>query len=488
MCGIIGVVNPPRAVETLYEGLTLLQHRGQDAAGIATVEGGCIHLHKSLGLVREVFAGMDRSQLRGAYGIGHCRYPTAGTGGVAQAQPLLASTPLPMALAHNGNLVRIGRTQVTGLGNPSDSEMLLRFLLRALSAKAGGQLDRHDLFAAVTQVQEQCHGGYAVVAAVPPLGLLAFRDPWGIRPLMHGSRTEAGFTMHAVASESAALRELGYSNIRDCVPGECLLISPSGELHSRGGVQTAQGHAPCAFEYVYLAHPDSVWEGISVCAARARLGASLAGKIRQQRPDHDIDAVIPVPFSGAAVAAAVAQGLQRPLVTGFVADPAVGRTFLMPTQGVRARAVRRKLQPVAEAFHSKNVLLVDDSIVRGNSARWAVHVARAAGARRVYFASSAPPVRYPNLYGIDLPAAGELIAAGRSEPEIGKLLQADWLVFQELDKLHSAVLDGHPALRRLEDSCFSGRYVIDPGANCLARLATVRGERSKAQPAPPFSN
>ncbi len=486
MCGIIGIVGTTEVASALYDGLTVLQHRGQDAAGITTVDGSRLRLHKGNGLVRDVFTQASMSRLRGRIGIGHCRYPTAGSEGADEAQPFYVNSPYGIAFAHNGNLVNTEalRRQVfeddrRHINTDSDSEVLLNVLAHELQIQDRMTLTPDRMFKAVAGVHGRARGGYACVALIQGYGLLAFRDPNGIRPLVLGERITAEGRDYAVASESVAFDVLGFTHVRDIAPGEAVFISDQGELHARRCAEGAV-HAPCIFEYVYLARPDSMIEDISVYKARLRMGEKLAEKILRERPDHGIDAVIPIPDTARTAASALAGALGVPFREGFVKNRYVGRTFIMPGQGDRVKSVRRKLNAIHLEFRNKNVLLVDDSIVRGTTSKQIIQMAREAGARNVYFASAAPPVRYPNVYGIDMPSASELVAAGRTDKEVEKVLGADWLIYQDLPDLIWAVHDGNESINQFDTSCFSGEYVTGLEKQYLDQIEMLRSDDAKA--------
>jgi amidophosphoribosyltransferase len=487
MCGIIGIVGRSNVGAALYDALTVLQHRGQDAAGIATVDGNALRLHKATGLVRDVFDGNAMQKLAGHVGIGHCRYPTAGSEGGDEAQPFYVNSPFGIALAHNGNLINTDalRHEVfeqdrRHVNTGSDSEVLLNILAHELQLQAHLKLEPDHVFKAIAGVHARSVGGYAVVALVLGLGVVAFRDPHGIRPLVIGVRESVEGTEYAVASESVALDVLGFRRLRDIAPGEGMLITIDGQLHARQ-CAVPRVHAPCIFEFVYLARPDSMIEDVSVYRARMRMGQRLAQKIQRERPRHDIESVIPVPDTSRTAAIELANVLGVKYREGFVKNRYVGRTFIMPGQTERVKSVRRKLNAIELEFRNKVVLIVDDSIVRGTTSRQIIQMAREAGARKVYFASAAPPVRFPNIYGIDMPAAAELIAHGRSEQEIERLLGCDWLIYQELADLESAVAEGNPNLRRFDSSCFSGEYITGASAEYFARIASQRSDEAKSE-------
>ncbi len=466
MCGVVGIVGRRPVNQIIYDALSVLQHRGQDAAGIVTVDGdNRLHSRRSNGLVRDVFQQRDMVELIGNVGLGHCRYPTAGCSSSSEAQPFYVNSPYGICLAHNGNLTNLTelsnalmRDELRHLHTGSDSEALLNVLAQELVKRARPAIAPEDVFAAIRRVHERCRGSYAAVALITGHGLVGFRDPHGIRPLVLGSRKTSDGTEYMMASESVALDVCGFDLERDVRPGEAVFIDMAGQLHS---AQCADGfeHAPCIFEYVYFARPDSIIDGISVYRARMRMGEKLGQKILRERPDHGIDCVIPVPDTSRTAALEVAQVLGVKYREGLVKNRYVGRTFIMPGQQIRQKSVRQKLNTIDLQFRGKTVLLVDDSIVRGTTSRQIIEMVREAGARRVFFASAAPPVRYPNVYGIDMPTAQELIAYGRSEEEIGKLLGADWLVYQDLDDLVEAVKWKTSPVQHFDTSCFSGEYV-----------------------------
>jgi amidophosphoribosyltransferase len=467
MCGILGVVAKNQINQLLYDGLLVLQHRGQDAAGIVTAEGATFHMHKGGGMVRDVFRTRDMRALLGACGIAHTRYPTAGSAwSAAESQPFYVNSPFGLVLGHNGNLTNtdqlkseLFRQDLRHVNTNSDSEVLLNVLAHELQEGAANyKLDPATIFAAVSGVHRRCRGAYAVVAMIAGYGLLAFRDPYGIRPLIYGKlETEFG-TEYLVASESVALDSLGYEVVRDIAPGEAIFIDEDGNFYS----QQCAPHSslnPCIFEYVYLARPDSVIDGISVYETRLRMGESLADKISRQHANLDVDVVIPIPDSSRPAAMQLANRLNLPYREGFIKNRYIGRTFIMPGQSARRKSVRQKLNAIGMEFKGKNVMLVDDSIVRGTTSREIVQMARESGARKVIFASAAPPVRFPNVYGIDMPTRDELIATDRSDEEIAREIGADHLVYQDLGALIEDVRSVNPAVAGFEDSCFSGNYI-----------------------------
>ncbi|MDD5298504.1 MAG: amidophosphoribosyltransferase [Rhodocyclaceae bacterium] len=488
MCGILGVVATTPVNQLLYDGLQVLQHRGQDAAGIATAERNVFHLHKGPGMVRDVFRTRNMRNLAGNWGIGHCRYPTAGSAyNAAEAQPFYVNSPFGIMLAHNGNLTNsealkeeMFRQDLRHVNTNSDSEVLLNVLAHELQAAArGAQLDADTVFTAVAGVHRRVRGAYAVVAMIAGFGLLAFRDPFGIRPLIIGRNVMPAGTEYLVASESVALDTLGFSFLRDVEPGEAVLIDVNGRFNSRQ-CATHTLHAPCIFEYVYLARPDSLIDGISVYDTRVKMGEFLADKIRHTLPHVHIDTVIPIPDSSRPAAMELASRLNLPYREGFVKNRYIGRTFIMPGQAKRRKNVRQKLNAISQEFRGKNVLLVDDSIVRGTTSREIVQMAREAGARKVYFASAAPPVRFPNVYGIDMPSRDELIAFGRTDEEICAEIGADALVYQDLEALKAAVRACNPAITCFEASCFDGVYITgDVTVEYLSSVENARGNASK---------
>lgn len=483
MCGVVGIVGKSAVNVQLYDALTVLQHRGQDAAGIVTSENGRIHQRKNTGLVRDVFHTRHMEQLRGNIGIGHVRYPTAGSTGPALAQPFYVNSPYGICLAHNGNLTNsdelqehLFKTDMRHVNTDSDSEVLLNVFAHELQAQ--GQLSPapEDIFAAVSRVHRRCRGAYAAVSMIANYGLVAFRDPYGIRPLVFGSRqTEAGLE-YMVASESVALDVLGFKVERDVLPGEALYIDPEGRLHLRQCAEHTE-LAPCIFEQVYFARPDSMIDNIAVYKSRLRMGEHLADKIMRLKPDHDIDVVIPIPDTSRVAGQTIAERMQLKFREGFMKNRYIGRTFIMAGQGERKKSVRQKLNPVKLEFKGKNVLLVDDSIVRGTTSREIIQMARDAGASKVYMASAAPAVRYPNVYGIDMPSAKELIAHDRTDDEVGEIIGADWLIYQDLEDLVESAREGNPGIKRFDCAVFTGEYITgDVDAAYLAKLEARRND------------
>ena len=488
MCGIAGIVSSHAVNQELYEALTVLQHRGQDAAGIVTCDGDRFHLRKDSGLVRDVFHTRHMLNLRGTMGIAHVRYPTAGCTSSAEAQPFYVNSPYGITLAHNGNLTNAEMLKKElfvqdqrHLNTDSDSEVLLNVFAHELHELGKLRIGADDVFQAVSAVHGRCRGAYSVVAMITGFGVLAFRDPHGIRPLVYGERTnEQGGTDYMFASESVALDVLGFSMVRDLAPGEAIFIERDGTLHARQcAAQTSL--SPCIFEFVYFARPDTIIDNISVYKARRRMGDKLADKIQRLRPDHDIDVVIPIPDTSRTSALQLANKLGVKYREGFIKNRYIGRTFIMPGQQLRKKSVRQKLNAIDMEFQGRNVLLVDDSIVRGTTSEQIIQMARDAGANKVYFASAAPPVRYPNVYGIDMPAAEELIAHGRTEDEVEQALGCDWLIYQDLSDLIAAVQRGNPEIREFDTSCFNGEYVTgDIDQLYLERLSHHRNDHAKA--------
>ncbi|WP_207455006.1 amidophosphoribosyltransferase [Desertivibrio insolitus] len=466
MCGIVGIVSSSTVNQQVYDALGLLQHRGQDSTGIATAEGRTFHIHKARGQVREAYRTRDMRSLLGTMGLGHVRYATRGTASSEQeAQPFYVNAPYGIILVHNGNLTNtreltqeLFHVDRRHLNTNSDTELLVNVLAHELQAQVTSeQLDPDQVFNAIERVHERVEGSYAAIAMIAGQGLLAFRDPFGIRPLVLGRREGRDHDEWVVASESLVLEAGGYEVIRDVAPGEAVFISMQGEMVSR---QCAKNPVlvPCSFEYVYLARPDSIMNGISVYEARLRLGNRLADTVAKHAPLGDIDVVMPIPDSSRPAAMQVAQKLGVEYREGFYKNRYVGRTFIMPGQEQRTRSVRQKLNAMSSEFKGKNVLIVDDSIVRGTTSREIVDMARAAGANKVTFTSAAPPVRYPHVYGINMPTRHELIAHDRKIPEIAQALHADHLIYQEVEDMHAAIVEGS-SVKDLEMSPFTGQYV-----------------------------
>lgn len=489
MCGVIGILGQGTVNQAIYDGLTVVQHRGQDAAGIITSDNERVFLRKDNGLIRDVFHTRHMRHLSGNMGIGHCRYPTAGSSSPAEAQPFYVNSPFGLALGHNGNLTNASelreslfREDLRHLNTNSDSEILLNVLAHELNAVLGshrGKLNQEDVFKAVAGVFRRCRGAFAIVAMIVGGGILAFRDAFGIRPLVYGTRQTKRGLEHMIASESVALDVVGFELQCDVKPGEAIYIDYQGLVHRRiCAVNT--DHTPCIFEHVYLARPDSIIDGIAVHKTRLRMGEKLAHKLLREWPDRDIDVVIPIPDTSRTAALPMSYELGLKYREGFIKNRYIGRTFIMPGQAQRRHSVRQKLNPIELEFKGKNVLLVDDSIVRGNTSTQIIQMAREAGAKKVYFASAAPPVRYPNVYGIDMPDAHELVAAGRNEREICKEIGADRLVYQDLGDLIDAAHEGNPTIERFETSCFDGQYVTgDVSEDYLRSLKSVRSDAAK---------
>ena len=489
MCGIIGMFGREAVNQRIYDALTVLQHRGQDAAGIATSDGRRLFLRKANGLVRDAFQMNHMERLQGTIGIGHVRYPTAGSASSAEAQPMYVNSPYGIALAHNGNLTnatelkqQLFDSDLRHVNTGSDSEILLNVFAHELQHQQPRHLPTPEqVFGAVAGVHQRCRGAYAAVMLIIGVGIVAFRDRFGIRPLVYGKRMTGLGVEYMVASESVALDMLDFELIRDVAPGEAIFIDMEGNLHHR--VCTSYTSlTPCIFEHVYLARPDSIMDQVSVYKARLRMGERLADRIMQRYAgrDHDIDVVIPIPDTGRTAALPLAHQLNTKYREGFVKNRYIGRTFIMPGQQERKRSVRAKLNAIDLEFRDKNVLLVEDSIVRGTTSSQIIQLAREAGARRVYMASAAPPVRYPNVYGIDMPAANELVAANRTEEEVGKVIGADWLVYQRLEDLLACAREGNPHIKQFECSVFDGNYVTgDINESYLSRLSQEREDGAK---------
>ena len=482
MCGIVGVVSHSPVNQIIYDALLLLQHRGQDAAGIATSHGNAFSMHKANGLVRDVFRTRNMRSLPGNSGIGQCRYPTAGSSSEEEAQPFYVNAPFGITLAHNGNLTNAEQLKIEMFKNDrrhintdSDSEVLLNVLAHEIQEVTTGlSLDPSMLFKAVSTLHKRVRGSYAVVAQIAGYGLLAFRDPYGIRPLCIGFNDTDRGPEYLVASESVALEGLGFHFLRDVMPGEAIFIDNDGKLYNQQCAENSTLN-PCAFEFVYLARPDSVIDGASVYATRLRMGEHLAEKIRKQFADGDIDVVMPIPDSSRPAAMELALKLNLNYREGFIKNRYIGRTFIMPGQGVRKKSVRQKLNAIGSEFKGKSVLLVDDSIVRGTTSREIVQMARDSGAKRVIFASAAPPVKYPNVYGIDMPTRSELIAYGRTEEEVCREITADALVYQDIDAMKRSITDVNPVLKQFEASCFDGHYITgDISRDYLDRVEYAR--------------
>ena len=484
MCGVVGIAGKSPVNQMLFDALTMLQHRGQDAAGIVTCHEGRLFLRKDNGMVRDVFHTRHMRALLGNYGIGHVRYPTAGSSSSAEAQPFYVNSPYGITLAHNGNLTNaeeihedLFKTDLRHMNTDSDSEVLLNVFAHELQKRGKLEPAAEDIFHAVTRVHERCKGAYGVVAMVTGQGIVGFRDPHGIRPLIYGSRETDEGMEYIIASESVAITALGFKVERDLAPGEAIFIDSNGQMFTQQCAAQSEYH-PCGFEYVYFARPDATIDGISVYKARLKMGEKLAQKIlREWGEEHDIDVVIPIPDTSRTSALELANTLGVKFREGFMKNRYIGRTFIMPGQQQRKKSVRQKLNPVELEFKGKNVLLVDDSIVRGTTCNEIIQMARDAGAKRVFFASAAPMVKYPNVYGIDMPAKSELIASSRSVEEIREIIGADRLIFQDLEDLKAAVRTHKvPEVNDFDCSVFDGVYVA--GGIDEAYLDNLQQKRS----------
>ncbi|MDO4429887.1 MAG: amidophosphoribosyltransferase [Lonepinella koalarum] len=487
MCGIVGIVSQSPVNQSIYDALTLLQHRGQDAAGIVTVDSeNRFRLRKANGLVSDVFQQVHMLRLEGNAGIGHVRYPTAGCSSVSEAQPFYVNSPYGISLVHNGNLTNVDelkeklfRLARRHVNTTSDSEVLLNILAYYVDNLQSDHLSSEDIFYAVKKTNKDVRGAYACVAMIIGHGMVAFRDPNGIRPLVLGKREENGKTEYMFASESIALDVVGFEFVRDVAPGEAIYVTFDGKFYSEQCAENPK-LSPCIFEYVYFARPDSTIDGVSVYAARVHMGERLGQKIAREWNIDDIDVVIPVPETSNDIALRIAHVLGKPYRQGFVKNRYVGRTFIMPGQTQRVSAVRRKLNTISSEFKGKNVLLVDDSIVRGTTSEQIVDMARAAGAKKIYFASAAPEIRYPNVYGIDMPTKHELIAYGRDVEEVAKLIGVDRLIFQDLSALEESVQQENPHILEFDASVFTGEYVTgDVTPEYLDRIAESRNDSAK---------
>ena len=484
MCGIVGVISTAPVNQLIYDALLLLQHRGQDAAGIVTMQGTKCFMHKARGMVRDVFRTRNMRGLPGVVGLGQVRYPTAGNAyNEEEAQPFYVNAPFGIVLVHNGNLVNAHALKQElidvdrrHINTESDSEVLINVLAHEMEVAARDRAFSPEVvFEAVRAVHKRLRGSYAVIALIAGHGLLAFRDPFGIRPLCFGESTSAKGSEIMVASESVALEGTGHRLVRDVAPGEAVFVDLDGRIHAE---QCAEHPTlnPCMFEFVYLARPDSVMDGISVYQARLNLGETLAQRLISTMPPSQIDVVIPIPESSRPSAMQLAQKIGKPYREGFVKNRYVGRTFIMPGQGMRKKSVRQKLNAIAAEFKGRNVLLVDDSIVRGTTSKEIVQMAREAGARKVYMASAAPPVRFPNVYGIDMPTKTELIAHDRSAEEIREFIGADALIYQDVAAMKKVVTALNPRLDGFEASCFDGHYITgDISAAEFDAMASDRG-------------
>ncbi|MEZ9305122.1 amidophosphoribosyltransferase [Vibrio breoganii] len=488
MCGIVGIVGTTPVNQSIYDALTVLQHRGQDAAGIITIDSNRFRLRKANGLVKDVFEAKHMQRLQGSVGIGHVRYPTAGSSSASEAQPFYVNSPFGLTLAHNGNLTNAAEVRQKlfeqdrrHVNTTSDSEVLLNVLAHNIDMTKTFNITEKDVFDAVERVHQTIRGAYAVTAMIIGHGMVAFRDPNGIRPLCLGKRQVEGGTEYMVASESVALDAVGFDFMRDVAPGEAVYITFDGQLYTKQCAENPQLN-PCIFEFVYFARPDSFIDKVSVYSARVEMGNKLGEKIKREWDDLDIDVVIPIPETSCDIALQIAQIIGKPYRQGFVKNRYVGRTFIMPGQQQRKKSVRRKLNAIRSEFKGKNVLLVDDSIVRGTTSEQIIEMARDSGANKVYIVSAAPEVRFPNVYGIDMPSANELIAHGREVDEISKLIGADGLMFQSLEDLVAAVGEGNPDIKTFETSVFSGQYVTgDVDQEYLDFLDSLRSDDAKTE-------
>jgi len=488
MCGIAGIVSHQNVNQELYDALTVLQHRGQDAAGIVTCDEGRFYLRKDNGLTRDVFSTEQMVKLRGSMGIAHVRYPTAGCSSSAEAQPFYVNSPFGLTLAHNGNLTnteelkkQLFMDDQRHLNTNSDSEILLNVFAHELQQLGKLRIDANDVFQAVSAVHRRCKGAYAAVIMIAGFGVLAFRDPHGIRPLVFGERKTEQGSDFMVASENVAFNVLDFELVRDVEPGEAVFFEIDGTLHTKQCSEIVD-HCPCIFEYVYFARPDSIIDDISVYKARLRMGETLADKVLREWPDHDIDVVIPIPDTSRTSALQMANNLGVKFREGFMKNRYIGRTFIMPGQQMRKKSVKQKLNAIGLEFEGKNVLLVDDSVVRGTTSEQIIQMARDAGANKVYFASAAPPVRYPNVYGIDMPAVEELIAHNRTEEEIGEAIGADKMIYQDLDDLIHAVQKGNSKIKHFDTSCFNREYITgDIDDAYLERINDLRNDGAQAE-------
>lgn len=486
MCGIVGIVGKTNVNQALYDALTVLQHRGQDAAGIVTYQDDRFFLRKDNGLVRDVFRTRHMHRLVGNVGIGHIRYPTAGSSSSAEAQPFYVNSPYGITLAHNGNLTNtkelaegLLRSDLRHINTNSDSEVLLNVFAHELQIQGKLVPTKAEIFEAVKAVHKRCKGAYAVIAMITGYGIVAFRDPHGIRPVCYGKRETEQGVEYMIASESVAISAQGFTLVRDIEPGEAIYIETDGKLYNQQCAENPKLN-PCIFEHVYFARPDSIIDKISVYKARLRMGEKLAEKMMRERPEHGIDVVMPIPDTSRTSAMQMAFRLGVKFREGFIKNRYIGRTFIMPGQSQRKKSVRQKLNPIELEFKGKNVLLVDDSIVRGTTCKEIVQMARDAGANKVYFASAAPAVRFPNVYGIDMPSASELIAHGRTEKEVEELIGADWLVYQDLEDLIECANDGNASIEQFDCSVFNGDYVTgDITPEYLDQLEQARNDSSQ---------
>jgi amidophosphoribosyltransferase len=486
MCGLIGIVSRQSVAQIIYDGLLVLQHRGQDSAGIVVSDGKKLCLRKDNGQVSDVFHTKHMLQLVGNMGIGHVRYPTAGCSSSAEAQPFYVNSPYGITLAHNGNLTNVDKlkqelyqSDLRHINTESDSEVLLNVLAHEMHKSGSLNLSVDDIFTAVSETHKRIEGAYAVLAMLTGKGIIGFRDPHGIRPIVYGKRDTDKGVEYMIASESVALQASGFELISDLKPGEAIYIDADNNVHLK---QCSENHAlnPCIFEYVYLARPDSIIDDIYVYKARLRMGVKLSEKILREMPNHDIDVVIPIPDTSRPAAIELAYHLGVKYREGFIKNRYIGRTFIMPGQKLREQSVRRKLNAIDIEFKGKTVLLVDDSIVRGTTSKQIIQMARDAGAKKVYIASAAPAVRYPNVYGIDMPAVEELVANNRNDEEIAERIGADWLIYQDLDDLIDAVQKGNRDIKEFDCSCFNGKYITKTiDGDYLEKIKSIRNDSAK---------
>ena len=488
MCGIVGISAENNVAAEIYDSLLMLQHRGQDAAGMVVCDSeGKLNSRKSMGYVRDVFQQNHMNKLIGNYGIGHVRYPTAGGAGKEFAQPMYVNSPYGISLAHNGNLtnskelaMQLFHAEMRHLNTDSDSEVLLNIFAHELGKQREIYPSAEHIFKAVAKTHRRCDGAYAVLALITGHGILAFRDNNAIRPLSIGIRKGEARDEYIIASEDALFTSQGFTKLRDVEPGEAVFIDKNGNFFSQQCAEAPE-KKPCIFEYVYFSRPDSKIDEISVYKARMRMGSKLAQSIKKINPDHDIDVVIPIPDSSTTAALQLAVDLDVPYREGFVKNRYIGRTFIMPYQEERKKSVRRKLNILDLEFRGKNVLLVDDSIVRGTTSKKIIEMAKESGAKKVYFASAAPAIKYQNLYGIDMPATKELVASNRTNEQIAQEIGADWLVYQSLEDLIETVQYGNPEIKEFETSIFTGEYITPLGENYLQNLENSRQDEVKAQ-------
>ncbi|MCK5810215.1 MAG: amidophosphoribosyltransferase [Cocleimonas sp.] len=486
MCGIIGIVSQEPVNQAIFDGLSVLQHRGQDAAGIVTSDGKRLYSQRDNGLISNVFHSQHMLMLKGNMGIGHVRYPTAGSSSASEAQPFYVNSPYGITMAHNGNLTNddelkkeMFQQDRRHINTDSDSEILLNIFAQELQKQDIYRVKPDNVFEAVSGVHKRCLGAYAVTAMITRDGLVGFRDPNGIRPLVYGKRTtENGKTSHILASESVSLLTQGYEIVRDIEPGEAIYITLKGEVHTQQCADNPQ-YNTCIFEYVYFARPDSIIDDVFVHKARMRMGHKLAEKVQRNWADHDIDVVVPIPDTSRTSALEMAMMLGIPYREGFVKNRYIARTFIMPGQAKRKKSVRQKLVPIELEFKNKNVMLVDDSIVRGTTSQEIVQMVRDSGAKNVYFASASPAIRYPNIYGIDMPVAKELIAHGRTESEVADAIGVDKLIFQELDDLIDCITEGNPKLTNFDCSVFTGKYITGETDDYFNQLRERRSDAAK---------